>query len=482
MGKLIQLMGTLLIRHARDLAALQHQNCHIFFLHAGPDGIISSILNQSWEWKKNERHDCKFPLRQHLLLHILKITMDRAQKIQRCENRDKLLEASVNPSCSWGSELARKGFGDQWEATFNSNEGHAPASEDPDGPLSRRWSHSQVPLPTSIQPGECDPLQTGRGCEVPQVACADREAGSIQPLAADPWGNTNYSRASWQISSNKHFDPKPRRTNDADDEWMPSDHHVDQQKCGMLCELCVLDCLLGSPSLCETIHWWMADGYSLLRLLCGGSHQTVDLKTHGMLQAGMLQWQQLRSGGQQDFSEFWLSCLGGWTPKWCPRGLRNAISQMMVPKQSIRGQTYSHCTCIHIVGPACKSAFVWKHHWKLVKARWNADCPDHCLLAGVSLRRLGHVRFQTHRFWWLHISVASLYIGKWHEHCKDSVYNGFCCLKGRQFTAGALSKRGASWWYLAIEEWQWPTTNVWWYSFMVCARHFTYLDDEDRSS
>ena len=103
--KVIQMMGSLLLRHERDLAALQSQTSYILFLHTGQDGIISSILNQSLEWKKKteqqgtgmkqETVEMRYPLRQHLLLHILTMTLERAQKINQCKKGDKLLEASM---------------------------------------------------------------------------------------------------------------------------------------------------------------------------------------------------------------------------------------------------------------------------------------------------------------------------------------------------------------------------------------------------
>ena len=93
-AKLLQ-MGALLIRHERDVAALRSQASHVLFLHTGPDGIISSILSQSLEWKRKERQEHVYPLRQHLFLHILHLTLDRVKKIQSCKPGDKLLEASV---------------------------------------------------------------------------------------------------------------------------------------------------------------------------------------------------------------------------------------------------------------------------------------------------------------------------------------------------------------------------------------------------
>ena len=93
MRKLLIMMGNLLIRHERDLAALQSQSCHILFLHAGPDGIVPSLIQQSLEWKKNKTQ--KEGLRQILLLHILTLVKERAMKIQQCKAGDPLLAASV---------------------------------------------------------------------------------------------------------------------------------------------------------------------------------------------------------------------------------------------------------------------------------------------------------------------------------------------------------------------------------------------------
>ena len=87
---------------------LQSQNSYILFLHTGQDGIISSILNQSLEWKKKteqqgngmkqETVDLRYPLRQHLLLHILTLTLERAQKINQCKKGDKLLDGVIKRS------------------------------------------------------------------------------------------------------------------------------------------------------------------------------------------------------------------------------------------------------------------------------------------------------------------------------------------------------------------------------------------------
>ena len=42
-----------------------------------------------------------------------------------------------------------------------------------------------------------------------------------------------------------------------------------------------------------------------------GMGQPIDLKHHPLMQTGLLQWQQLRKGGQQDHSDF-LAFLLGW--------------------------------------------------------------------------------------------------------------------------------------------------------------------------
>ncbi len=93
--KTLQLMANLLIRHDRDLAAIQSQTCYIMFLHSGPDGTIPMILQQSMEWKKKKTPGEGLPLRQHLFVNILTTLVERAQKIHHCKQGDKLLAASL---------------------------------------------------------------------------------------------------------------------------------------------------------------------------------------------------------------------------------------------------------------------------------------------------------------------------------------------------------------------------------------------------
>ena len=325
--KVIQMMGSLLIRHERDLAALQSQNSYILFLHTGQDGIISSILNQSLEWKKKteqqgngmkqETVDLRYPLRQHLLLHILTLTLDRAQKINQCKKGDKLLEASVKsqllledrswPFLQWCHQTK--------SLVINGKQPSIPMDEMiTSRPTQRGWDHSEIPLTSATQqPGAGDPLETGRGHEMSRGACLDQEASPIQLVS------TGLSEDQTSLTTTKQAGRSTTTSPSAQEE----NQMILQLNLWQTITLVNnnVECYINSAfwTVCwahlfctqQSIDDWKGMNAPFHQMLCEGTPQKLDLKHHRHMALGMKQWQQLRQGGQQDFSEF-LQFFLGW--------------------------------------------------------------------------------------------------------------------------------------------------------------------------
>ncbi len=96
MTKMMTLMATLLLRHERDLMALQSQNSYVLFLSTVKEGMIAPLLHESANWKKaQQQHQVTMPLRQHLFQFLLETLIQRVFKVKDCKKEDPLWKSSL---------------------------------------------------------------------------------------------------------------------------------------------------------------------------------------------------------------------------------------------------------------------------------------------------------------------------------------------------------------------------------------------------
>jgi len=95
-SKMLFLMVQLLLRHERDLMAVQAQNSYVLFISTNKEGMMASLLQESVNWKKAQKENqVTMPLRQHLFQFLLKTLLHRVLKLKDCKPTDPLWESSL---------------------------------------------------------------------------------------------------------------------------------------------------------------------------------------------------------------------------------------------------------------------------------------------------------------------------------------------------------------------------------------------------
>jgi len=92
--KITQVMAQLLLRHERDMMALQSQNSFVMFMATTKEGMMAPLIQESAAWKKAQQSSqVTMPLRQHLFQFLLKTLIQRVAKLKTCTPEDQLWQS-----------------------------------------------------------------------------------------------------------------------------------------------------------------------------------------------------------------------------------------------------------------------------------------------------------------------------------------------------------------------------------------------------
>lgn len=100
-GKALTLLNTMahmLIRHDQELNGLRRTDQFILFLNPDPTGALHLLIQESAAWKaqmESPTQQQKQPLRQHLVLTLLKALQTNAGKIVESKDTEQLYQKSV---------------------------------------------------------------------------------------------------------------------------------------------------------------------------------------------------------------------------------------------------------------------------------------------------------------------------------------------------------------------------------------------------
>ena len=119
-GKALQLLTTmaqLIVRHDQEMNSLRRTDQFILFLNPDPTGALHLLIQESAMWKKQMESKSNMllqPLRQHLVLALLKALSTNAGKIVESKDTDQLYQTSVQK----GLILADRSFPfHRWDGT-----------------------------------------------------------------------------------------------------------------------------------------------------------------------------------------------------------------------------------------------------------------------------------------------------------------------------------------------------------------------------
>ena len=119
-GKAMQLLTTmaqLIVRHDQEMNSLRRTDQFILFLNPDPTGALHLLIQESAMWKKQMESKSNMllqPLRQHLVLALLKALSTNAGKIVESKDTDQLYQTSVQK----GLILADRSFPfHRWDGT-----------------------------------------------------------------------------------------------------------------------------------------------------------------------------------------------------------------------------------------------------------------------------------------------------------------------------------------------------------------------------
>ena len=266
---------------------------------------------------KQETVEMRYPLRQHLLLHILTMTLERAHAEDQSVQKGRQIAGGEHEitATAGGQKLAFSAMvssnevpGNQWQTALHTHGRDDQSPHHLDGTVQSGGDHSEIPLTsTTQQPGAGDPMEVGCGHEMSRGACFDQEAGSIQLVA------TGFSEDQTSLTTAKQAG--------GSNSTSPTTQEENQMILQL--NLCLqtitlinnnVECYINSAFwtvcwahlLCaqQNIAAWMGMNAPFHQMLCVGTSQKLDLKHHRQMTLGMKQWQRLRHDGQQDFSEF----------------------------------------------------------------------------------------------------------------------------------------------------------------------------------
>ena len=203
----------------------------------------------------------------------------------------------------------------RWQHTLHLDGGSDQPAHVIGGTLQGGRDHSEIPLTsTTKQSGADHPLEAGCGYEMSRGACADQEAGSIQPRATGPGQDQTAFSSAKQAGRSTSTCPTTK-----EEEQMISqlncclqtitlvNNNVERYINSVFWTVCWAHLLCTQQSIAN----WKDMNAPFYQMLSECTHQKMDLKHHPSMAWGMQQWQQLRRGGQQDFSEF-LQFVLGW--------------------------------------------------------------------------------------------------------------------------------------------------------------------------
>ena len=330
-SKMLFLMVQLLLRHERDLMAVQAQNSYVLFISTNKEGMMASLLQESVNWKKAQKENqVTMPLRQHLFQFLLKTLLHRVLKLKDCKPTDPLWESSLQsqlllkdgswPFQVWNAQKKSAGAGWQEEEHTDGRNADTSRANVPYGGGSR----SSCPISlSSIQIQGCTgaSLEIRDRCEKQQIAHSHSDVGGLHSLATP-------------LPTHQKASPDPKQAGRRVDE----DQQIQLQRQ----KLCVrlMDLTLHNPNvlcflntvflttvwvhlLCSDFNMmtWGKLTLPLQTLLLAEMAAPLCLRTHPLFQDMLEQWQVLRAHGQQDYGEFLCFYLG-----WLGTKLVSSIS------------------------------------------------------------------------------------------------------------------------------------------------------------
>ena len=211
---------------------------------------------------------------------------------------------------------SEEGAGDKWKTTINPDGGDDSKRDDSHGTLQTGGNSGQISLPeTSAKPGQGHSLEARLGHETSRSARAPQEACTIESLAA----SVHEDQAALPSTGKNCGSIAADASTQGQEERMI--HQVNL--CLQTITLINQDVACYINSTCWTVCWvhllctrqsmmeWLHSGSTCMNFLQDGPDQEINLKHHASMGDGMMQWNQLRRGGQQDLSEF-LTFLLGW--------------------------------------------------------------------------------------------------------------------------------------------------------------------------
>ena len=85
-SKMLFLMVQLLLRHERDLMAVQAQNSYVLFISTNKEGMMAPLLQESVNWKKAQKENqVTMPLRQHLFSVLVEDSTPQGAQAERLQ-------------------------------------------------------------------------------------------------------------------------------------------------------------------------------------------------------------------------------------------------------------------------------------------------------------------------------------------------------------------------------------------------------------
>ncbi len=211
---------------------------------------------------------------------------------------------------------SEKGTGDQWQEALhpvgrNAAEPHAAC-----GTLQGGGCSGTFPFPQGPKLARSgDTLEAGPGCEKPASTSDGQPSCAVECLATGLIAH----EAPQPISESFGGSASAIEPSQAEEK-----HLIDHLQSSLQTIILInndVACYVNSAfwTLCwahllcthYTPEKWMQMTVPFAKLLQLGPHQRLDLKNDSMMLRGMQQWNQLRHGGQQDYSDF-LAFLLGW--------------------------------------------------------------------------------------------------------------------------------------------------------------------------
>ena len=95
--QVLRALTNLVIKHDQELQSLRRMDQFILFLSGEPKGALHLMLQETKGWKETleKKPPVQQPLRQHLILVLLKTLRSRAEQLVKATEKDELYQTSV---------------------------------------------------------------------------------------------------------------------------------------------------------------------------------------------------------------------------------------------------------------------------------------------------------------------------------------------------------------------------------------------------